>query len=780
MVQKGLDLKDQITSRLNKVIELVLGLSVFLFPIIFCAKGFLNAGTVKRDFLYLSTILIFLLLFIIILFARQVNIKRTALDIPILVIIFYLGVNTLLSVSGRISFFGESTSSIPGFLFFLVLFAWLWLFVQFVQTRSDWIRLFLLFLISSFIVQVFFLLANSGFGFGFDASRIFSEQVSSFALFSAAVFLLSFGVLLFETVFVRKLIAFLSSFSSVVVLLYLGFIISWIILVVGSLVLLYFGFRKIKQVHKPAWIVLVLVFVIGSFFVFLGSPIALKLNLPTEIMLESGASWDLVSSVHADSLNKKLFGTGLSSFPVNFALYRSSEFNISPVTDSVYFKSASNNITHLLSELGWLGIIIFLSFTLVVFYFLYGFIKTEIKISKIKIVENKIYNLYLRLKVFVPKSLSEFFEYRKEKTDQMFGYLISLVVVFTIFTGIWVFVFFEVSLWWFWFFVLALLVSGLSIFGLKGVSSSYPIDLKFSPQSIIVFRFLIMLLILLFGWFFLLGIRSSSADFLYGKALSVIENDQQDHILNKAIKYSPKKADYRIALSEFYLAKANSFNINDLESVSQAANYISKSIDQATIATELDPTNFRAWSNLGNTYLYSGSALDISLEQARDSIKKASELAPSNYSLHLQLGNIYSQLGDYKLAEKSYQAAIKNKFDLVQAYASLSELYEAQGNITGAINAHKPIMDSVSRDPNLLFRLGGLLYNRNLEGDVPKAEAVWQASIQLFPSFSDALYSLGMLYEKEGRTDQALKYYQRVLDLNPGHTDLQIKIESLE
>ena len=48
------------------------------------------------------------------------------------------------------------------------------------------------------------------------------------------------------------------------------------------------------------------------------------------------------------------------------------------------------------------------------------------------------------------------------------------------------------------------------------------------------------------------------------------------------------------------------------------------------------------------------------------------------------------------------------------------------------------------------------------------------------PKYSNALYSLGLLYEMRGEKSKALLYYRRVLELNPDNKEIKTKIANLK
>ena len=85
----------------------------------------------------------------------------------------------------------------------------------------------------------------------------------------------------------------------------------------------------------------------------------------------------------------------------------------------------------------------------------------------------------------------------------------------------------------------------------------------------------------------------------------------------------------------------------------------------------------------------------------------------------------------------------------------------------------------MEQNPELLFNVARLFYNRNQGGDMDRAEQLWLHAVQLAPNYSNALYSLGLLYEKKGDRGKALEYYKKVKELNPGNADIGKKVRDL-
>ena len=96
-----------------------------------------------------------------------------------------------------------------------------------------------------------------------------------------------------------------------------------------------------------------------------------------------------------------------------------------------------------------------------------------------------------------------------------------------------------------------------------------------------------------------------------------------------------------------------------------------------------------------------------------------------------------------------------------------------------AIEIYRNLLPLGASNSEILFNFGRLLYNRGRSDDKDDAEKLWLEAVRIQPNYSNALYSLGLLYESQGNKTAALEYYYKVKDLNPDNKDITAKIRSL-
>ena len=110
---------------------------------------------------------------------------------------------------------------------------------------------------------------------------------------------------------------------------------------------------------------------------------------------------------------------------------------------------------------------------------------------------------------------------------------------------------------------------------------------------------------------------------------------------------------------------------------------------------------------------------------------------------------------------------------------SLAKVYESENKTDEAVEVYKNSLNLGSANATYLFDFGRVLYNRDKGEDRNDAEKLWLASVKIQPNYSNALYSLGLLYESKGDKTTALQYYYKVKDLNPDNKDIIAKIKTL-
>ena len=270
----------------------------------------------------------------------------------------------------------------------------------------------------------------------------------------------------------------------------------------------------------------------------------------------------------------------------------------------------------------------------------------------------------------------------------------------------------------FWF-LLALLASLIS-------KRSFTWDAGVNSRSTIVISVLfIVISVGALSTVWLTGQRLA-ADAEYSKAVVTYRtNGSIDDVitdLNKAVALNRLNDVYYRNLSQAYLIKAsNEFATlsQDKEGASKINQVVTASVDTAKMAAEINPMNVDNWENLAVTYQSIAFFVDGADEFALQNFQKALEREPNNPVYRTEIGKIHIMRADKAatLAQSTDEDAKKQAEDTVK-----SELEAAAEALNGAIQA--------------------------------KAD------------FAAAHYFLGLVYERQGRTQDAISKLEQVLSNN--------------
>jgi cytochrome c-type biogenesis protein CcmH/NrfG len=339
--------------------------------------------------------------------------------------------------------------------------------------------------------------------------------------------------------------------------------------------------------------------------------------------------------------------------------------------------------------------------------------------------------------------------------------------------------FFGPVLWYLWWLLLGLVISGLSIMG-YGVLKQKSKTLADTPQYNLVFSFSLIIVIAVVVMVGVLGVRFYWAEVVYAKALKSTDYKTAESWLKKSSYLHQNSDVYHVALAQVYLGQAGQEAQKQKSDVQGVASLMALAVNEARYATELSPNVVGIWENLATMYENASVLVPQAGEWTIKSLDKAIELEPTNAYLYWRLANNYILAKNYSKATENFKKAINLKTDYLGGYIGLARSYEANNEVDNAVDTYKKGLSvGGTKSAEFLFDYGRVLYNRNKGTDRKDAEQLWLAAVKLQPSYSNALYSLGLLYEVNGDKASALQYYYKVKDLNPSSSDVIAKINSL-
>ena len=164
-------------------------------------------------------------------------------------------------------------------------------------------------------------------------------------------------------------------------------------------------------------------------------------------------------------------------------------------------------------------------------------------------------------------------------------------------------------------------------------------------------------------------------------------------------------------------------------------------------------------------------------EKAIEHCNKILEIDPSNGKAYNNIGNAYQYQKRYQEALESYNKAIKND-------PTLSEPYCNRANVLGKLGEPIKAIDDYNKAIELNPKYGQAYYNRgNTYANLGEYEEAIKSFEMLYNNeqyFSLAQLRLGSCYEELKKYDEAIRYYKKVKLNDPNYTLAQEDIERIK
>ncbi len=230
-------------------------------------------------------------------------------------------------------------------------------------------------------------------------------------------------------------------------------------------------------------------------------------------------------------------------------------------------------------------------------------------------------------------------------------------------------------------------------------------------------------------------------------ALSFTKHDAAQKLVEKAIKISPKVADY----------------YNSLGEILRARNRLDKSRIAYQKCLELDSNNWRAMSNLGLNFSQQGRS-----EDAIHWFKCALENNEANWSVAVNLAKSYIDREDYQEAIELLTPIVERGPNNWQAWTNLSIANRLQGNSAQARECINTALELQPEETSVLIAYGAQLVNESEWNDASK---VFRRVLKNDPNNLDALNNLGSLNREFQKYAESIAFYNQVLAIDEWHSN---------
>ncbi len=776
------------STALDKAISVIIAAVFFLCPLFFTGLVAQGIGFEKMALFYFLVLVGSVIWVTKGVYTGELNIKRTPLDIPILVTVGFFIASTVFSISVKdsmIGAYGNPSKSLVAVLIFTLFY---YLVSNNVDTKRA--KLYFMSFITSFgLLSIYSFLQIRGIyilPLEFTKNISYNPIGSLSGLTMALVMvmpLLTVVAAQVESVFPRlpkqaliaiRVAALLTLVLDIVILALLNVFTFWLAVIVSSVIVLIFFMAKIIPINTGNLLIPLGVFFASIIFFVIGSNFSLvKMNLPTEISLSRGASMDIAIS----SLKENpIFGSGLSTFYYSFSKFKSPDFNGTPLWN-VRFDSASGSIFELLATVGVLGTLSLIVIGLII-----------ISLAFLTLIKTK-------TKELNPLMLG------------LFSSFVTLVLLSVLFAQNNSLIIINV--------LIAVLTMAVAITIYPEKFQTINLSFRAAPKyalalaaiSLTVFAGVVVL--------FTIGLKTYMADMHAKTALMTDDNGVKVESLSRAVTLAPYQDKYFLSLANAYIAQANKAVVDNKGS-EEINSKLSLSIENGKKAVELAPNSASNNESLALIYENASFYTRGALEWAEQLYNKLAELEPVNPTPYMRIALVNMARSNSETdadeknyfineAVKFYDKSIEKKSDLAAAHYGKAVAYEKLNDMDKSIDEMKQVNLLAGNNIDYRFELGRLLFNRgiaptsinqNASNDIarndmeavdmgdgqPTAGAIPPNQVSVQPSqvgsgkveknddlaaaeqiflsiivaqrnHANALYSLAVLYKKTGETD---------------------------
>lgn len=152
----------------------------------------------------------------------------------------------------------------------------------------------------------------------------------------------------------------ISVFSAIVAMVVLGSFTLWLVVILGLLIILAFALSRLIKFSPTQLLLTIGALALSFVLLIIGNFSWLRLNLPSEVSLSRGFSWQIAK---ASLVNRPILGSGLASFNSVFSRYKTTDFNSASLWN-LDFDLPAGWLAESLVVFGGLGTILLVAFLL--------------------------------------------------------------------------------------------------------------------------------------------------------------------------------------------------------------------------------------------------------------------------------------------------------------------------------------------------------------------------------------------------------------------------------
>lgn len=247
------------------------------------------------------------------------------------------------------------------------------------------------------------------------------------------------------------------------------------------------------------------------------------------------------------------------------------------------------------------------------------------------------------------------------------------------------------------------------------------------------------------------------ADVKYAYGLSAKDSQQATDLIVQSINLNERDDRYYRSASQtvinLLVGELNKkSDKNDTQKGARIQNYITSAINLAKRATEITPQETNNWANLGSIYRSLVSFVDGVDELAVAAYQKSADLRPGDANIFNEMGNVYLNKADAAIRLAATGGANASQYKQAAGIA----LVKAEENFKKATD--------ISSNFGLAIYNLGIVYE--IQGKLNEAIKQLEKLIPFNNNQPNLVFELGLLYYRNGQKDKALAQLQRAVLLS--------------
>jgi tetratricopeptide (TPR) repeat protein len=243
----------------------------------------------------------------------------------------------------------------------------------------------------------------------------------------------------------------------------------------------------------------------------------------------------------------------------------------------------------------------------------------------------------------------------------------------------------------------------------------------------------------------------------------------------EAVKLDENCSEYHYWLGQAYGQKAQE------ASIFKKFSYAKKCKAEWEKAVQLDGNNLDARFMLVGYHLQAPGIAGGDKNKAREQASAIAKIDPLRG--HLAFAQIYEREKDFTKAEQEYIKIIEIDPKKTENHFYLGTFYQNQGKNDKAREIYLKILEMSPQEMSVYYQLGriALFSGKDLEKGIDYFKEYLKVEPKPnSPTWADAHWRMGMIYEKLGDRNQAISEYQKALELAPDHKKAKGALKALK